>query len=101
MNNLSFSADAPSRAGQSVAFSAPRGADFRYLRLHGGSGRDGAYRDAELRSLSRRIRGWARRRDVYVYFNNDRRGHAVRDARRLRQLLGLDTAGERQRHTHA
>jgi uncharacterized protein YecE (DUF72 family) len=28
-------------------------------------------------------------RDVYVYFNNDGYGHAVRNAERLRELAGL------------
>ncbi|MDX1691157.1 MAG: DUF72 domain-containing protein [Acidimicrobiia bacterium] len=29
-----------------------------------------------------------RERDVYVYFDNDVGGHAPRDARRLREVLG-------------
>jgi len=28
------------------------------------------------------------RRDVFVYFNNDGHGHAVRNAERLRELVG-------------
>jgi uncharacterized protein YecE (DUF72 family) len=29
-------------------------------------------------------------RQGFVYFNNDREGHAVRDALRLRELLGIE-----------
>jgi uncharacterized protein YecE (DUF72 family) len=29
-------------------------------------------------------------KEVYVYFNNDREGHAVRDAERMRLLLPLE-----------
>ncbi|MDX6327277.1 MAG: hypothetical protein QOK15_3631, partial [Nocardioidaceae bacterium] len=36
-----------------------------------------------------RIREWeGSGREVYAYFNNDGDGHAVRNARRLRELLG-------------
>jgi uncharacterized protein YecE (DUF72 family) len=41
-----------------------------------------------LRADARRIRRWlGRGLDVYVYFNNDAGGAAVRDARRLGELL--------------
>lgn len=67
----------------------PLTASFVYLRRHGPAAHyGGAYTDAMLRSEARRIRGWlAGGLDVYVYFNNDRGGAAVRDAARLRQLL--------------
>jgi uncharacterized protein YecE (DUF72 family) len=29
-------------------------------------------------------------KEVYVYFNNDRQGHAARDGQRFLVLLGLD-----------
>jgi uncharacterized protein YecE (DUF72 family) len=46
-------------------------------------GRDG------LRPWAARIRALARAgKDVYVYFNNDAAGHAVRDAVLLRDMLG-------------
>lgn len=65
-------------------------APFVYLRFHGGERLyDSEYTKGELA-------GWAklvRRRtseglDVYAYFNNDPRGYAVRDASRLRELVG-------------
>ena len=62
-----------------------------YARLHGPDHRHlygGEYGDA-LRWWADRIREWdARGHEVYVYFNNDGGGNAVRDARLLRRLLG-------------
>jgi len=84
-------------------------ADFVYVRLHGdevlyASG----YSDAALDMWARRIRAWsegsevedarkvedrpvraARRRDVYVYFDNDMKVHAPFDAKSLMAKLGL------------
>jgi uncharacterized protein YecE (DUF72 family) len=63
-----------------------------YLRLHGPDPTalyGGSYDDGELRRWADRIREWdADGRDVVVYFNNDLGGHAVRNARDLRTLLG-------------
>ena len=71
------------------AVTEPITADFVYLRRHGTSGRyRGAYTEAMLGADARRIRGWlADGLDVYVYFNNDGGGAAVRNVRRLRGLL--------------
>jgi len=71
------------------AVTEPITAGFVYLRRHGTSGRyRGAYPKAMLRADARRIRGWlADGLDVYAYFNNDGGGAAVRNARRLRELL--------------
>jgi uncharacterized protein YecE (DUF72 family) len=84
-------------------------AGFVYVRLHGPEElyRSG-YDDEGLRKWARRIRRWqqggemktaprvsdrrapARKgRDVYVYFDNDVKAHAPRDAARLAQLLGI------------
>jgi uncharacterized protein YecE (DUF72 family) len=69
-----------------VPVTGPLTADFVYVRRHGT--RRGPYPEAALRADARAIRGWLREgRDVYVYFNNDARGHAVKNARRLRRLL--------------
>jgi uncharacterized protein YecE (DUF72 family) len=66
-----------------------RTADFTYVRLHGETELyGGGYAPASLKRWARRIRGWARRRDVYVYFDNDRHGRAPFDAMALRALLG-------------
>jgi uncharacterized protein YecE (DUF72 family) len=66
----------------------PVTADFVYVRRHGAPRRGGGYTDAMLRADARQIRRWLRQgRDVYVYFNNDAGGWAVRNARRLATLL--------------
>jgi uncharacterized protein YecE (DUF72 family) len=93
--------------------------DFMYLRLHGSTELyTSGYTDAELDHWAARIRAWQegrapegarridstrrkpRRMDVYVYFDNDAAGHAVRDARRLLERLD-DGAAARPRARHA
>lgn len=65
-------------------------AGFTYVRMHAGAQAGGRFDEAELARWAGRVRALARSgKDVYVYFNNDRDGHAPRDAERLRQLLGL------------
>lgn len=62
-------------------------APWTYVRMHGGQWSVG-YSDDELAAWAGRIRSFQEKgADVYVYFNNDPEGHAVRDAQRLRQLL--------------
>lgn len=47
-----------------------------------------SFADAELAHWTEQIRAFLDHgADVYVYFNNDTDGHAVRDAQRLRQML--------------
>jgi uncharacterized protein YecE (DUF72 family) len=74
---------------RALAVAGPVTADFVYLRRHGSRGRyQGAYPESALRADARRVRRWlAEGLDVYVYYNNDAGGAAVRDARRLRGLL--------------
>lgn len=63
-------------------------ADFVYVRLHGaGPKYAGAYGRTGLAPWVERIRAWKRRRDVFVYFDNDIGAAAPRDALLLRQLL--------------
>jgi uncharacterized protein YecE (DUF72 family) len=48
----------------------------------------GSYSDDELRSWAARIAEWdSEGRDVWLYFNNDLYGHAVRNAKFLQSLL--------------
>ncbi len=67
-------------------------APFVYVRLHGPDQRHlygGSYGEHDLRWWADRIREWdGAGQDVYAYFNNDGGGNAVRNAERLRQLLG-------------
>jgi uncharacterized protein YecE (DUF72 family) len=67
-------------------------APFVYARLHGPDPSHlyaGSYPDADLQWWADRVREWdAQGREVFVYFNNDGEGHAVRNATTLRALLG-------------
>jgi len=65
--------------------------DLVYVRLHGPD-QDaiyaGCYSDDQLRRWADTIAQWDREgRDVWVYFNNDLGGHAVRNALTLQRLL--------------
>jgi uncharacterized protein YecE (DUF72 family) len=70
-------------------------ANFVYVRLHGSTYLyTSRYSDAELDEWAGRTREWlADGKDVYVYFDNDAKVHAPRDAIRLREAVG---AGNRQ-----
>ena len=65
-------------------------ADFTYIRFHGaGQCYGGNYPSDVLRRWAARLREWGDKvRHAYVYFNNDIGGHAVRNARELKQTLG-------------
>ncbi|WP_165226428.1 DUF72 domain-containing protein [Aquisphaera insulae] len=67
-------------------------AGFVFVRLHGPDDQRlyaGSYSEADLRWWADRIGEWrSQGRDVYAYFNNDGYGHAVRNALRLRELVG-------------
>ncbi len=65
-------------------------ADFTYVRFHGPgkSAYSGSYDRSVLRTWASRIERWQRSLDsVYVFFNNDIGGHAIRNAITLRELL--------------
>lgn len=62
-----------------------------YVRMHGPDDHGmyaGSYSDDELSRWAQQIRQWDRDdHRVVVYFNNDLGGHAVRNARKLKQLV--------------
>ena len=66
-------------------------AGFVYVRLHGPNPHHlyaGSYSDDDLRWWADRVREWASAgRDVFLYFNNDGEGNAVRNADTLKWLL--------------
>ncbi len=70
-------------------------ARFVYAHLHSPDPHHlyaGLYSEDDLRWWADRINEWsATGRDVYIYFNNDGEGNAVRNANTLRGLLGLST----------
>jgi uncharacterized protein YecE (DUF72 family) len=69
--------------------------DFVYVRLHGHTRKyRSSYAPSHLRRWAADVDAWARSgRDVYLYFDNDAEGAAVRNALALRALLGLDADG--------
>jgi uncharacterized protein YecE (DUF72 family) len=75
--------DDPQRRFQTLT----RTADWMYVRFHRGRGRDGNYTPSQIEQWSGRIRKWLEKGDVYAYYNDDWRGHAVEEARRLRASL--------------
>jgi uncharacterized protein YecE (DUF72 family) len=63
-------------------------APFTYVRMHAGAAPGGGFTDDQLRAWAGQVRALRQAgKEVYVYFNNDREGHAVRDAERLRLLV--------------
>lgn len=73
-----------------LAVTGPVTADFVYVRRHGTRARyGGSYGERALRADAGAIRRWRRQgRDVYIYFNNDENASAVKNARRLAELVG-------------
>ena len=63
-------------------------APFAYIRMHYGGEKGGGYDENQLEWWAEQIAGFLRNADVYVYFNNDLHGNAVKNARRLREMLG-------------
>ncbi|GAB4050479.1 DUF72 domain-containing protein [Spirosoma litoris] len=67
-------------------------APFVYVRLHGPSTEylyGGSYSDTDLHWWADRIREWTLMgKEVFVYFNNDGEGNAVRNAETLRWIVG-------------
>ena len=76
--------DHPKRPFQTLT----RTADWMFVRFHVGRGRDGNYTPAQLREWADRVREWREDGDVYLYFNDDWKGFAVKEARRLQELVG-------------
>ena len=64
-------------------------APFVYLRAHGPGGHySGSYSRKTLQSWAAALASWRRqKRDVFVYFDNDQKAAAPRDALRLIRLL--------------
>lgn len=74
-------------------------ADFVYIRLHGHTRKyASSYSAASLRRWAADAQAWADDgRDVFVYFDNDAEGHAVRNARGFAELLGDEPAAAARR----
>jgi uncharacterized protein YecE (DUF72 family) len=65
-------------------------AGFTYLRMHRGQEPAGGFTHDELKGWAIQVQALSKAgKDVYVYFNNDWEGFAIRDAITLRELLGI------------
>jgi uncharacterized protein YecE (DUF72 family) len=63
-------------------------ATFNYIRLHGSEKLYvSEYTEEELNECARKIRNWSK--DAYLYFDNDYGGYAIKNAKRLKEILGL------------
>jgi len=61
-------------------------ATFIYVRLHGSKKLYGSeYTEEELQAVAQKIRAWSK--DVYLYFDNDYGGYAVKNAKRLKEIV--------------
>jgi uncharacterized protein YecE (DUF72 family) len=62
--------------------------DWGFVRFHyGHRGRRGNYSESELREIAGRLTALAGEGDLFVYFNNDWEGFAVRNGLRLKELI--------------
>jgi uncharacterized protein YecE (DUF72 family) len=62
--------------------------NFVYFRLHGSKKLYGSdYSEKELSKWSERIKKYSTNKDVYVYFDNDNHGYAVKNALELKRLI--------------
>lgn len=62
-------------------------ADFIYLRMHGPKNLfSSCYSQKELKKLAEKIKRWKKEREVYIYFNNDAFGYAIKNAKMLINL---------------
>ncbi len=65
-------------------------ANFVFLRRHGSHATPytGEYSEEQIQDDARKIRDFLKQgRDVYMYYNNDAGGHAMRNALRLKEIL--------------
>lgn len=77
-------------------------APFTYLRMHRGQEPAGGFTRRQLLSWAKQIRRLRTAgKEVYVYFNNDWEGFAVRDAMTLQEMVGEPTAARFSHHTNA
>jgi len=71
-----------------VPITDPVTSDFVYVRRHYGRAKGGNYSRKQLDADVAQIRAWlAANLDVYVYFNNDIGGHALRNAQYVKKAL--------------
>jgi len=71
-----------------IKIEKPELADFVYIRMHGSKKLfSSSYTKKELEALAKKIKKWQKERQVFVYFNNDAYGFAVKNALTLKSLI--------------
>ena len=78
--------------GSGLPFIEKITSDFVYLRLHGGEVLYGSnYSDKELKQWAEKIQDWRKKvKTVFVYFNNDAYGFAVKNALSLKKFVSQE-----------
>jgi uncharacterized protein YecE (DUF72 family) len=89
--------DHPQRPFQTLEATA----SWRYVRFHyGHRGRGGNYSRSELEEWASRLHAWRRHGEVFVYFNNDWKAFAPRNAVLLTKALArLEASGSGERRS--
>lgn len=61
--------------------------DFSYVRLHGPKQAYAGSYGPLLKNMKGKIDKWSSRATVYCYFDNDEKGYAIQDAKKLKEML--------------
>lgn len=62
--------------------------DFVYIRFHGnGQLYASDYSDAEMELYAGKIKEWNKNKTIWIFFNNDVHGYALKNAMKLRELV--------------
>lgn len=69
-------------------------ADFVYIRLHGPAGPyQGDYSEDSLKNWAEKIENWVSQdKEVYLYFDNDQKGYAPKNAQEIEQMINSASA---------
>jgi len=78
--------------GSGLPFMERVTSNFIYLRLHGGEVLYGSnYSDKELKGWAETIERWRDKgKDIFVYFNNDAYGFAIKNALTLKKFVSSE-----------
>jgi uncharacterized protein YecE (DUF72 family) len=71
-----------------LSFNLISTADFAYIRMHsGGVETESNYTEEGLKWWAEHCKNLLKQGDLYIYFNNDYKGFAIYNARRLKELV--------------
>lgn len=70
-------------------------ASFTYIRLHGPKNAyKGFYGLSKLRNWKSKMENWAKDISVFCYFDNDEKGYAIQDAKKLKKMVEGEKNGK-------